>query len=187
MTPQHPFVWLSPAAQKRAFLVLLLLALAVMAWMNVFDAHLKTAADPAGIVSFELAGSSALAWDIIESWGEEGQVYAGLSLGLDYLFIVAYSGGIALGCVMGSRSLAQRVKGLAPVGLFLAWAQFAAAALDAVENYALIQVLLGSQRELWPVVARWCAVPKFLLVALGLLYLLAAGSVALGRTLKRQK
>jgi len=39
-----------------------------------------------------------------------------------------------------------------------------------VENYALIQVLLGSQQALWPAVARWCAIPKFLIVAAGLVY-----------------
>jgi hypothetical protein len=56
------------------------------------------------------------------------------------------------------------------LGTLLAWAQFGAALLDALENYALIQVLLGSQQALWPVVARWCAIPKFLIVAAGLVY-----------------
>jgi nicotinamidase-related amidase len=67
-------------------------------------------------------------------------------------------------------SLGQRVRLLSVVGVLLAWAQFGAGLLDALENYALIRVLLGSQREVWPVMARWCAVPKFLIVALGLVY-----------------
>jgi hypothetical protein len=93
-----------------------------------------------------------------------------LSLGLDYLYLVAYASAIALGCVMVARRLSGRGEFLPLVGVVLAWAQFGAALLDCVENYALIRVLLGSQQELWPVVARWCAIPKFLIVALGLVY-----------------
>jgi hypothetical protein len=55
----------------------------------------------------------------------------------------------------------------------LAWAQFAAALLDVVENYALIRVLLGTEQAIWPVIARWCAMPKFIIVALGLIYVIA--------------
>ena len=52
------------------------------------------------------------------------------------------------------------------------WAIFGAALLDSVENYALIQVLLGTEQSIWPAVARICAIPKFLIVGLGLLYVL---------------
>jgi len=54
----------------------------------------------------------------------------------------------------------------------LAWAQFLAAFLDAIENYALIRVLLGSTENIWPALARLCAGPKFLIVTLGLLYII---------------
>jgi hypothetical protein len=107
---------------------------------------------------------------MVESWGDTGRVYAGLNLGVDYLFLVAYAVAIGLGCVLVASSLWQRIRFLSVVGVLLAWAQFGAGLLDALENYALIQVLLGSQREVWPVMARWCAVPKFLIVALGLVY-----------------
>jgi len=58
------------------------------------------------------------------------------------------------------------------MGVFLAWAQFIAAILDAVENYALIRVLLGSSQNLWPALARFCAGPKFFIVTAGLLYVI---------------
>jgi hypothetical protein len=164
MAPRHPFHWLSTSGQKRAFAVLLVLTLAVMVSLNVLGRPLSTEVAPLGIVSFELAGDFFLAQRMAESWGPTGQVYAGLNLGLDYLFMVAYSSTIALGCVLVARSFSPRV------GLLLAWAQFGAAMLDAVENYALIQVLLGSQQASWPTVARWCAIPKFLIVAAGLVY-----------------
>jgi hypothetical protein len=170
MAPRHPFDWLSTSGQKRAFVVLLALTLAVMVSLNALGRPLNTEAAPMGIISFELAGELSLAQRMFESWGPRCRVYAGLNLGLDYLFIVAYSSSIALGCILVARSLSRQVGFLFPVGVLLAWAQFGAALLDALENYALIQVLLGSQQASWPVVARWCAIPKFLIVATGLAY-----------------
>ena len=170
MTTRHPFDWLSASRQKRAFIVLLALTLVVMVSLNALGRPLNTDAAPLGIVSFELAGELSLARSMVESWGHTGQVYASLSLGLDYLFLVTYSSCIALGCVLVARRLSRRVESLSSVGVILAWAQLGAALLDAVENYALIQVLFGSRQELWPVVARWCAIPKFLIVAAGLVY-----------------
>ena len=170
MATRHPFNWLSTSGQKRAFVVLLALTLAVMVSLNALGGPLNTEVAPLGIVSFELAGELALAQSMVESWGQTGQVYAGLNLGLDYLFLAAYSSSIALGCVLVARSLSRRGAFLSSVGVLLAWAQFGAALLDAVENYALIRVLLGSQQASWPAVARWCAIPKFLIVAAGLVY-----------------
>jgi hypothetical protein len=56
------------------------------------------------------------------------------------------------------------------MGIIISWAQFLAALLDCVENYGLIQILVGVQNEVWPVVAKWCARPKFLIVGVGLFY-----------------
>ena len=176
----HPFEWLSASSQNRAFLVLFIFTLVVLASLQVLGGPLNTEVAPAGIVSFELAGELARAQSMVESWGQTGQVYAGLNLGLDYLFMVAYACAIALGCVLVARSLSERVRFLSTAGVLLAWAQLGAALLDAVENYALIRVLLGSQQELWPGVARWCAIPKFLIVAVGLLYVLIGAVMAIG-------
>ncbi|MFQ5811953.1 MAG: hypothetical protein ACE5I2_01990 [Anaerolineae bacterium] len=170
MATRHPFNWLSTSGQKRTFIVLLALTLAVMVSLNALGGPLNTGVAPLGIVSFELAGELSLAQSMVDSWGQAGQVYAGLNLGLDYVFLIAYSSSIALGCVLLARSLSRRVAFLSFAGVILAWAQFGAALLDAVENYALIRVLLGSQQASWPAVARWCAIPKFLIVAAGLVY-----------------
>ena len=170
MTTRHPFNWLSNSGQKRAFIALLALTLAVMVSLNALGRPLNTEVAPLGIVSFELAGELSLAQSMVESWGQTGQAYAGLNLGLDYVYLIAYSSCIALGCGLVARSLSRRGEFLSSVGAVLAWAQFGAALLDAVENYALIRVLLGSQQALWPAVARWCAIPKFLIIAAGLVY-----------------
>jgi len=179
MKLRHPFEWLSKTAQKRAFVILLGLTLVVMVGLQVLGGPLKTKAAPAGIVSFEFAGGQSQAREIVESWGERGQVYAGLNLGLDYLFLVAYASCIGLGCVMVDRGLTGRVEIPFSAGVFLAWGQIVAALLDSVENYALIRVLLGSGQELWPMAALCCAMAKFIIVALGLVYILVGVVVVL--------
>lgn len=179
MRLSHPFEWLSAAGQKHAFISLLVLTLAVMVSLQILGGPLKTDVAPSGIVSFEFAGELSLAQSMVESWGRTGQVYAGLNLGLDYLFLVFYASAIGLGCVLVARNLSERVEFLSLIGIILAWGQFGAALLDGIENYALIRVLLETQKELWPVVARWCAVPKFLIVATGLVYIIIGALVAM--------
>lgn len=177
MKNRHPFEWLSLKAQKQVFVVLLMITLAVMGALRFLDGPLKTEAAPAGIVSFELAGSPAAAKNILASWEPKGTVYAGLSLGLDFLFLFSYAGVIGLGCILVARGLFQRMKTFSLLGAPLAWGQLCAALLDAAENVSLIQILLGAEGEIWPALAFWCAIPKFLLVAIGLIYIVASGVV----------
>ncbi len=53
--------------------------------------------------------------------------------------------------------------------------------LDALEDYGLIRVLLGTRIESWSIVARISATGKFALVGLALLYVLVAGLATLVR------
>ncbi len=164
---------------RAVFFVLLGITLALMISLQFIGSPLQTDAAPAGIISFELAGDLAAADEMLDSWGVRGQAYAGLSLGLDYLFLVAYSITIALGCTIVARNLHSRFKFLIGVGVLLSWAQFLAALLDALENYALVRVLLGSDNALWPPVALWSALPKFAFVLLGILYVIAGALISL--------
>lgn len=181
MRLRHPFEWLSHAGQRRAFIPLLALTVILMASLQALGRPLTTAAAPAGIVSFEVAGDLSDAQRMLESWGPIGRIYAGLNLGLDYLFLVVYASAIGVGCVLVSRRLSGWRNVLGTVGIVLAWGQVAAGLLDGIENYALIQVLLGTDQGVWPVVARWCAVPKFLIVAAGLAYLVIGGLIGVVR------
>lgn len=167
----HPFEWLSIKTQKRVFVVLLMVTLVVMGGLRVLDGPLKTEAAPRGIVSFEFAGNLTSAGYILASWEPRGAVYAGLSLGLDFLFLFSYAGAIGLGCVLAARGLSQRMRTFSLLGAPLAWGQLWAALLDVFENIGLIHVLLGTESEIWPTLAFWCAIPKFFIVAAGLLYL----------------
>ena len=162
------------------------LTVALLLALRSLDAALVTPAAPLGIVSFELAGDMQTAQRILDSWTAAGRVDAAIGLGLDYLFLVSYSLTIALGCLKTGGALARRGSRLAAPHVALARAQGIAAALDAVENLALIQLLRGSTWEPWPALARACAIPKFAIVAAGLLYV-AAASLALLRAFRRRE
>jgi len=187
----HPFLWVSESSRTRVFWGFFAIAAALMIVMQLLGAPLKTAVAPAGIVSYELAGSAAVSQRILASWDARIRAYAGLNLGLDYLFIVSYVGAIGMGCSLLAVRIRQRARVLAWTGIVLAWGQLLAGALDALENVALLRLLVraGTADGLsaWPAVARACAIPKFLIVVLSLLYLLVAGVVALaGRGSGRQ-
>ncbi len=172
MKKNSPFDWIAESAQKRVFVLVLISTLGLGISLQALGSPLKTSAAPAGIVSFEFAGTLDLAREIVDSWGTKGRVFAGLNLGLDYLFLVSYTICIGLGCMLLARSVVGRFRFLHSIGMVLAWGQVGAGLLDALENYALIRVLLGSARDYWPAVARGCAIPKFLLAALGLIFIL---------------
>jgi hypothetical protein len=168
-----PFKWLSSTAKRWVLLISILLSLTLLIVMHSMDRQLITAASPRGIVSFELSGSIESAAQILKAWGPQGRVYAALSLGLDYLFLIVYALFISLSCVRIAEYFRQKGRHLAIWGLGLGWAQFLAAFLDAIENAALINLLFDSQHDFWPTIARYCALVKFGIVGLGLAYILS--------------
>jgi hypothetical protein len=172
----HPLVRLAPHTQKRALPPLVVATLALTAVLQVLGRPLQTAAAPLGIVSFELAGTLAAAQAMIASWDSSAQRHAAFSLGLDYLYMPLYAVTIALACGRTAATSLRTPQAAAALGVLLAWGMGLAALLDAAENAALWQVLQGSAASTWPVVARWCAIVKFSLVAAGLLYA-GAGAV----------
>ena len=183
MSRLDPFKWLSPQSRKRIWLASLIISAALLSAMNLLDVALKTAAAPSGIISFEFAGNMVNAQRMLASWDADARVHAALSLGIDYLFLVAYALVISMACAHTANTLRRRFKAAAAIGFVLAWAQFLAAGLDAVENAALIRLLLGSSHSFYPLVAWVCAGIKFGLVGLGLAYL-PVGFI-LGRLVRR--
>ena len=174
-----PYKWLSDSAQRSALLIFFLLSVTLLIGMHSLDQTLITDAAPRGIVSFELAGSIEKVGQILKAWGPEGKIYAALSLGLDYLFLIVYALFISLACVRIARYFKLRFSFPATCGFVLGWAQFFAALLDAVENFALINLTFDSQRESWPIIARWCAMVKFGIVGAGLVFILTGTLIVL--------
>jgi hypothetical protein len=143
----------------------------IMLILNISGSPLRTAEAPAAIVSYELAGTADKATAILDSWDNEAKVYAGFNLGFDYLWMPFYSTTIALGLVWVAAAL--NLKGTLSTTLnLLAWGQWLAALLDALENAALLIMLFGQPAVPWPAIAYWSAVIKFTLVTLGILIVL---------------
>lgn len=168
-----PFAWLDEEGQWRLFLLSLVLGVAVMVALTGQGRPLRTEEAPQGIVTFELIGDHAGAERILAAWGEAGRLVAGVNLGLDYLFMLLYAVGLSLGAVIAARRHARFSSVRSGFGRALAWAALLAGLLDAVENYALIRVLLGAGGDFWPALSRACARPKFAIVGVVLAYVLS--------------
>lgn len=168
-----PFGWLGDDSQWRLFLLTLIVSVVVMVALSWQGRQLMTVESPQGIVTFELIGTADGAARILAAWGERGRLVAGLNLGLDYLFILVYAVGLSLGAGIAARRHARFSTVRQGFGLCLAWAGLLAGLLDVVENYALIQILLGAGGEFWPSLSRLCARPKFAIVGVVLAYVLS--------------
>jgi hypothetical protein len=184
---KHPLDFVPDPHRKRLFFTFLALTVTLFAIFRVLDAPLRTDAAPNGIVSFELAGNPQTAREITDSWKQMSlvlsavagrpdpnivnvpYVLAAFGLGMDYLLMPVYALTLGFGTLLAAR----RQEGiLQSFGAVTGYAAFAAALFDAVENYALLQVLLGNIQSSYPAIAAFCAIIKFGLIGLGLIYAL---------------
>ncbi len=174
----HPFLKFTPRLRNRLFFVFTGWTLLVTAVFRFFEQPLRTDAAPAGIVSFELARTTAVAQSMLNSWDATARVYAGLSLGLDGLYPPLYATAIGLACAAVAVRLQRRGRlGWTAVGVWLTWGLAVAALFDYVENVALAAQLLGETAVFLPPLAWGMAVMKFGIILLAFLYLIA-GTIA---------
>ena len=179
---KHPLEVIPLNFRKPLFLIFLFLTLVLFAVFRVLDQPLRTEAAPQGIVSLELAGNALTARAITDSWKEMSLLmsatgepnpdivnvayaYAAFGLGIDYLFMPAYSLALAFGTLLATQKHTGWKKTL---GALAAYGAFAAALFDAVENYSLFRVLLGAFDTGFPEIAAFCAIVKFGLLAFGI-------------------
>jgi hypothetical protein len=161
--------------------IMLCVSLALM----YLDAWLRTDVSPSGIVSFEFAGSAERAHAMIASWGPDGHRAAALILGIDYLYLVAYSVFLMLAGLALSERLHPGWPRYAGLLRGFALAMPLAGAFDAIENFGSIRLLFGSTLDFWAQLAYLAAIPKFA-IALGTLLLLAVGGGLASRSRTKQ-
>lgn len=140
--------------------------------LRVFDEPLRNSVTPGGIVSFEFAKDIDTAKEMINSWDVNAKVNAALSLGIDYLFLVAYSLFLSISIFLVAKKFDTKYTLLWKIGSVMSILVLVTGLCDAIENYALIKLLLGSENTIFPKVAYYFASIKFLLVGVGLLYIL---------------
>jgi len=144
---------------------------------------------PDGIVSLEFAGDIHTFETLLLSWEQSDYFRVGLSLGLDFLFIVVYSTAFSLGCFWAARKYKElnRIR-LSRIGTFLAYTMWFAGVLDILENSAIIATIFNAHLIYGPQIALWAASGKFFSISLGLVYILTAVAILfLQRTKKRVK
>lgn len=169
---KHPLETIKPHDQRVFFIPLLILTFLMMVITNILGKPLTTPSAPLGIISFELAFTPERAQEMINSWIPEAQLHAAFIQGLDFLFPIIYGSALALGCFMTARILQAQRKPLSAMGKTLAWGLILAAALDYLENIALVSELFGRVETPLPQVAAICAVIKFSLLFIAIAYIL---------------
>jgi hypothetical protein len=155
--------------------VLLLLSLiamvAVFLWMRQQGAPLNTPATPKGILDLEFAWNKEKVEIITGVWGGEIINVARNNIYIDFLFIFAYTSFLTLGC----KWLAAKHKGKwALAGNKIARIVPAAGTFDIAENALMLLSLQAVPNNYTAIITTTFAVFKFALVAVAVLYLLAA-------------
>lgn len=178
---RHPLEQIVASRRQRVFWVLVALTLLVEAVFLLTASPLTTEAAPAGIVSFELAATTPVVESILASWDAVARERAAFIQGLDFLFIPLYAAAIGMGCMMAADTFPRKKLKFAAVGRWLAWGLIVAGLLDVIENISLLVMLFVAPSQPWALIAAACAVPKFTLVLLGLMYALLGGATYLFR------
>jgi uncharacterized protein YhhL (DUF1145 family) len=172
--------------------VFLTLTILIYGVFDILDKPFRNPDSPYGIVSLELAFVPYQAHEIISSWKDARWVdisiddlsaypfsafgfvdgdsflpfhYLFFGLGFDYLFMPVYALALSLGLLLASY---ERPEWFRSYVAWISWGVFAAAAFDAVENYALWKMLTGNVITPFPQIASACATIKFTLLIMGI-------------------
>lgn len=163
----QPFTEAELREKKKNLPILLFITLILMGIMITLDRHLvsfSSTPEKYGIVSLELARTPQKANTIIDSWGNNGKGIALFSLGLDYLFIAAYTATLWLFCRFFAQSLREKNECLSKTGNFLSWMVILAGILDVIENQLLLIMLLSKPYDMTAATATLAASGKFVLL-----------------------
>jgi hypothetical protein len=143
------------------------------------------------MMAMELAGSVAKAELILTEWQQATRLdrrrlddQLRKAILYDFAFIPLYASALGLACL--AVAAAAREGELSwRLARILAWSQLVAAALDVLENLALWRMTSGRLESPWPCVARLCALPKFVIVIAGILFVLVAAGILIARRLRQ--
>ena len=161
---------------SRITIVFILLFLGALL-MRYLDSFLINDVATHGIFSFELAKDASFAESIINSWDIKSKAAAGYSLIFDFIFLVIYSLFLAL-LIHHINEKVWKNTDVYKLGIALIYAQFLAAFFDVIENIALLK-LFNEITQFWTSIAYYFASMKFILIALGILFIVISWIVRL--------
>jgi hypothetical protein len=170
----HPFERWPERRRGRWLFALALVYAVVQIAIAAVNRPLSTDAAPDGIVTLELAGTREEASRIVDSWEREGALdEAGVSLGLDFLYMPLYA------VLMAGVLVAVNRRAQWKIVSAVAWAPFIAAAFDVVETVSLVRVVDDPSVDGWAAVARAFALGKFALLIVTVLFILLVSAAGL--------
>jgi hypothetical protein len=153
-----------------------------VAWLVLLVAILvlngkMTASGGSGILAFEFAGSHDSVARMSAQWGASGRAAAKWANIVDYGFLVVYGAllTIAISAVRGLASW-RGLERVARLGTLLLPLPIVAAAVDAVQNTALLVALHGDGGDTAPRLAQISGIVTSTLLVVVLLYLVAGGA-----------
>ena len=131
----------------------------------------------AGIVAFELAGSTKRSREILTAWGPAGWQAARRNIHADFLFILGYTGVLAIPALVSADTIGRQTWAWTEgIGIAITIAVVLAGLLDVAEDVLLLSVLTkGSEADdLQPQAraAKVCAWIKFRLIAVAIAWLM---------------
>jgi len=171
--PYSPYNNTTPGFRKKMLYWSGIFTVVITVIFNILDQSLVTPGDEVadGMVAFELTNNIHDARIMVDMWGEKGRLVAAFSLGLDYLYLIAYALFLGIIAYETGKKLTGRSALLAKPGYWLSWLMILAAVYDAIENFALIRILTGCQYSLWATTAYYFATIKFAIVIITLVYI----------------
>ncbi len=167
---QSPFYNLSKKAAKKLIIILSIFIVILIFIMHYLDTQIQNGNSNNGIISFELAKDLSKSISILNSWSLLSKISAGVSLGLDFLFLIIYSLFISL-IIHKLNEKLWKYKKMYILGIILIWCMFLAAFFDIIENIALIKLLLGNLKQLWSSLSYYFSIAKFSLLAFGVSFI----------------
>jgi hypothetical protein len=152
--------------KKRLFIagISCILMMSVLQWQG---AVLKTAQSPRAIVDLEFAQKPEQVQALMAIWMVKD---IRINIQLDFLFIVAYVAFLAIGAVAIAKK--WTVPLMQNLGWLMARLALLAGLLDVAENLMMLQTIGGHYSDLSLQITHYCALIKFSLVGLVLVYLL---------------
>ena len=153
------------AALPKTLRATLIAALVLLVALILVNQPLQTGSAPQGIVSFQMAGTADQAHAILRSWRSGGELWAQVSLWLDFLFIPAY----VLALIQLTRHFTRDRPGVRE-RMVARWirALFVAAGLSDVTENILLLNNFNPPTDVVSLSATICALIKYTGLTLGI-------------------
>lgn len=153
------------AALPKTLRTTLIAALMLLVTLVLVNQPLQTGSAPQGIVSFQMAGTADQAHAILRSWRSSGEVWAQVSLWLDFLFIPAY----VLALIQLTRHFTRDRPGVRE-RMVARWirALFVAAGLSDITENILLLNNFNPPTDVVSLSATICALIKYTGLTLGI-------------------